>query len=41
MTLELDTAILQSPLYMPSWSEDHAVTAFEKWMTEGNPFKRG
>ncbi|GLC36679.1 hypothetical protein PLESTB_000129400 [Pleodorina starrii] len=41
VTLELDDAILHSPLYMPHWGEDNAVTTFDKWMTSGNPFKRG
>ncbi|KXZ47615.1 hypothetical protein GPECTOR_34g774 [Gonium pectorale] len=41
VTLELDTAILESPFYMPSWGEDAAITSFDKWITDGNPFKRG
>ncbi|GIL58297.1 hypothetical protein Vafri_13375 [Volvox africanus] len=41
VTLELDVAILHSPLYMPHWGEDNAVTPFDKWITDGNPFKRG
>ncbi|EFJ46296.1 hypothetical protein VOLCADRAFT_93432 [Volvox carteri f. nagariensis] len=41
VTLELDVAILHSPLYMPHWEEEGAVTSFDKWITDGNPFKRG
>ncbi|GFR44590.1 hypothetical protein Agub_g5868 [Astrephomene gubernaculifera] len=39
--LQLDAAILHSPLYVPGWGEEGAGAPFEQWMAEGNPFKRG
>ncbi|KAG2485571.1 hypothetical protein HYH03_015735 [Edaphochlamys debaryana] len=40
MTLDLDTAIRRSPYYVPEWGEEGAAQSFDKWMTDGNPFKR-
>eukprot|EP00198_Chlamydomonas_reinhardtii_P001173 XP_001690508.1 predicted protein [Chlamydomonas reinhardtii] len=41
VTLELEEAIRDSPYYVPAWGEPGAVQSFDKWMVEGNPFKRG
>ncbi|KAG2432824.1 hypothetical protein HXX76_008558 [Chlamydomonas incerta] len=41
VTLELEEAIRDSPFYVPAWGEPGAVHSFDKWMVEGNPFKRG